>query len=103
MAQVKVITESLLSQESEKVEEVVDSSDQIEQDYDFYDDFYIKKDIEEKPEPKDRGQLIDSMLDSPILANFEAKFPGVVSTIEFALPHPKDPKYFYILRRNPYY
>ena len=88
-----------------------DSSDQIEKDYDFYDDFYVKKDMEEKPEPKDRAQLIDSLLEDPLHASFEVKFPMAqsgyeairgVSTVEFALPHPKDPKYFYILRRNPY-
>ena len=43
------------------------------------------------------------MIDAPHLANFEAKFPGVVSTIEFALPHPKNPMQFYIVRRNPFY
>ena len=37
--------------------------------------FDLKKDMEEKPEPKDRAQLIDSLLEDPLHANFEVKFP----------------------------
>ena len=74
MANVKVITESLLSAESDKDVADKDSHNDIyvdiEKDYDYYDDFYVKKDPEEKPEVMDRGQLIDSIVNNPELANY---------------------------------